>query len=835
MFKQLSQIGNNLKEELAKSLQDDNMNDANGGTLPEEYLQYPKEVQFKLRKLNKYENKYPLLLQAYKNEKNKNAQSEQIFTVLSEHTPIQSFDLSITPPSSTSPLGSETGNEETEEVNQETNPVAQLKQFFQNMQMKTDLLNEEIKRLTVDLNQTKKENQELKERETQFGVTELVEKNTKKGAHEDGKKETSVVTETSNAETDQLTQDKDTDEKANENGDSSFKIEKPDEGVAKTFAGNASTKTGENEEETASIEEKNKTLPTDVDEKTASVENRIDTDLQPAPAREDFQKSSEALPNSKESSPTSNEKKPKSAIQWEIKYNSLKNDYDSLNTKYETLKTNHDKSVKNLKTRTEELDNVRDMLKEVGNQLVEIKDKTKESDKLGKRVQELENRLKLETNSKKTIMNTMQTQKDDFSKKLENFNNTYKQEVQSKKEFERKFMEKDRALKYLEEQVKETNKKLSQSELDLKQLNLKHERFVKSNENAVVERDQYKKQIDGLNKAIEDKIKENGKLSERLDILQEKFDNNKNIEENSSDFVENMKRQCNELNIKLRESIRLKNSLEEELNDTMSTLQEKNKELAKMKRSINEQDMQVSNQIEDWKNKYQISVERAKSMENELNLLILTQKDELTNSKTYNDELNKKIAKLEENEQLLKKQVAHLNTSFSVTEQQSQRTSSASEVLNSTIQNLKSELTKAVKLSREYEQSNTEMKKLNQELNLKLERLSKNYKSLSAQLKSARTQDYDLAKPSPRRHSSITSLSSINDVNNSLSNFSTPSTPSETKTSSEQDYDSKLSYIKNVLIGFMEHKDQRQQLLPVVSMLFKFTNQEEQKFLTSLK
>ncbi|KAL6940621.1 hypothetical protein ACO0QE_004533 [Hanseniaspora vineae] len=830
MFKQLSQIGNNLKEELAKSLQDDNMNDANGGTLSEEYLQYPKEVQFKLRKLNKYENKYPLLLQAYKNEKSKNAQSEQIFTVLSEHTPIQSFDMSATPSNSVTPTGSESGHEDTDRSVQESNPVAQLKQFFENMQMKTDLLNDEIKRLTVDLNQTRKENQKLKESQTQAEISSVVEKDPNEEVHADVNQETSAVIETSSVKIEPVIEDKETDEKSAQKNSPIFKNENSAQGVDEI----STRKTG-NDENTATSEEENKTSAISTDENPASTENPDNIDSKPSLAEETSIKSSEVSPSSKESSPGLKEKKPKSAIQWEIKYNSLKNDYDSLSTKYETLKATHDNSVKTLKTRTEELDNVRDMLKEVGNQLVEVKDKNKESDKLGKRVQELENRLKLETNSKKNIMTTMQTQKDDFSKKLENFNNTYKQEVQSKKDLEKKLFEKEKTLKQLEEQIKETNKKLSQSELDLKQLNLKHERFLKSNENAVVERDQFKKQLDGLNKTVEEKIKENGKLSERLDILQEKFDNNKNIEENSSDFVENMKRQCNELNIKLRESIKLKNSLEEELNDTMSSLQEKNRELAKMKRSINDQDMQVSNQIEEWKNKYQVSVEKATNMENELNLLILTQKDELSSSKMYSDELNKKIAKLEENEQMLRKEVAHLNKSFSVTEQQSQRSSSASEVLNSTIQNLKSELTKAVKLSREYEQSNTEMKKLNQELNLKLERLSKNYKSLSAQLKSARSQDYDLVKPSPRRHSSITSLSSINDDNYSLSGSTTPSTPSETKTLSEQDYDSKLSYIKNVLIGFMEHKEQRQQLLPVVSMLLKFTNQEEQKFLTSLK
>ncbi|KAK7205472.1 hypothetical protein BZA70DRAFT_278210 [Myxozyma melibiosi] len=44
-----------------------------------------------------------------------------------------------------------------------------------------------------------------------------------------------------------------------------------------------------------------------------------------------------------------------------------------------------------------------------------------------------------------------------------------------------------------------------------------------------------------------------------------------------------------------------------------------------------------------------------------------------------------------------------------------------------------------------------------------------------------------------------------------------------------------VPYIKNVLLGFLERKEQRQQLMSVLSTVLQFQGNDEQRFLTALQ
>lgn len=120
MFKQLSQIGKNLTDELAKGLADDISSTSSEQQIEDDKSGLPKEIQAKLRKFDKYEQKYPLLLSAYKNEKLKSEKFEAVGKILAENTPISNID----------------------------DAVDTLPAFFQDLNNKNSLLNEEIKRLT---------------------------------------------------------------------------------------------------------------------------------------------------------------------------------------------------------------------------------------------------------------------------------------------------------------------------------------------------------------------------------------------------------------------------------------------------------------------------------------------------------------------------------------------------------------------------------------------------------------------------------------------------------------------------------------------------------------
>lgn len=128
--------------------------------------------------------------------------------------------------------------------------------------------------------------------------------------------------------------------------------------------------------------------------------------------------------------------------------------------------------------------------------------------------------------------------------------------------------------------------------------------------------------------------------------------------------------------------------------------------------------------------------------------------------------------------------------------------------LESTIHELQASLRRASEKMREYENLNQVLKKLNDEANSKFERLTKNYKLIG--------QQYRLMKEQKERVDS--------ELGSRLLSFGATEKPQAI-----------VDYLKNVLIGFLEHKDQRHLLLPVLAQLFQLSAAEEQTLMLSLK
>ena len=126
--------------------------------------------------------------------------------------------------------------------------------------------------------------------------------------------------------------------------------------------------------------------------------------------------------------------------------------------------------------------------------------------------------------------------------------------------------------------------------------------------------------------------------------------------------------------------------------------------------------------------------------------------------------------------------------------------------LENIIGELRVSLSDASKKIKDYENLNSILKKLNDETFLKFERLSKNYKQITQQYRHMQEQN---SKPQ--------------------------STPVPEHKSRDPESAVSVPYLKNVLVGFFEHKDQRAQLLPVMKTLFHFSDEDERKLMAALK
>ena len=443
--------------------------------------------------------------------------------------------------------------------------------------------------------------------------------------------------------------------------------------------------------------------------------------------------------------------------------------------KYNTLDSDHKKLQKDYLE-------VKDTLKTKVEEINNMKDMLKE---VGNQLVDVKEKQK-QTSSTKTVEEAKYKTLENNNKQMQARNVSLSLENQKLKT----------ALSEKEDTVKNL-------ELEVKQLNMKHSRLNNKLEELGIEKQQLVTNLEKVSSKLELKIKENGQLEERVSILKEKSLQKENIKTTSTDIVDSLTRQCNELNSKLKEVSNLKNNLEDELSQT-------NDQLYKQKR-----DLQILNE-QILTDEVEIKKLKQSNSELETKVTVLTA-EQSASTDTNSQSLQKTIeTKTLENENLekamkekenligqLQQQIQILSSKFSDSDKKGLESISPSDtvLLEKTIQNLKMELQSKNKSLNNLELTLQSLRKLNKDLTFKMDKLNKIY------------QQQRISSSAGSRHSSI---------------------PAD-QAKEEEEEKAKISYIKNVLIGFIEHKEQRQQLLPVISMLLQFTPQDQQKFLMSLK
>ncbi|XBW37495.1 hypothetical protein QEN19_003076 [Hanseniaspora menglaensis] len=725
MFKNISQqLGTNLsslKDEISKQIQEkrEDFNElyenstqqtVSNMTLPEEYKALPKEVQIKMMKFMKYEEKYPQLLSAYKKFRQ------------------DTIDLTSV-------------NESLEmKIEDQVGCLNVMKQHydFENSEDLGDFLAKWTEReqlVKTELALKNKEISKLQER-IEFLEKEAIDKIFKQP------KESSE-----NEESKENEENKEKDES---------QLETPkfvSSQISETKLEETLNSASEPADDTTSIDQ---TLSADssvTKEKESTLSGPITSSAELSANSTDGKESSVSLEHIK--SATS---KPKSAMQWQIKYSSLERDHKQLQKDYFEAKDN-------LKLKDEEINNVKEMLKEVGNQLVDMKDKQKQSFST-KTVEEAKF---------KTLENTnKQLQSRNVSLSLEN------QKLQT-------------AIGAKETEIKNL-------ELEIKQCNMKNTRLNNRLEESLSEKQTLTISLEKINSKLEQKLKENGQLEERVLILKEKSLQTENIKSTSTDIVDSLTRQCGELNSKLRETVNLKNNVEEELSQTNDKLYKQKRDL----QMLNEQVMKCEVEVKILKQEKAELIIQVEMLSKEK---ITVNNESADHLKQIIDEKTQETVKLQEKLNSTEKQIIELKQNLEALGTLNKEenllavSKSNTTILDQTIINLKEELQSKNKTLNNMELTLKSLRKLNKDLNFKIDKLNKIY------------QQQRIASNSDSRKSSYSSETS----------------------KEEEEADAKIFYIKNVLIGFIEHKEQRQQLLPVIATLLQFTQQDQQKFLMSLK
>lgn len=908
MFKQLSQISKNLTDELAKGLNED-FNDIhesqdNSSTLP-------KEIQGKLKKFEKYEQKYPLLLNAYKNEKLKNEKLDFLNKVIAENTPISSLD-----------------------------DIELLSSFFKDLNLKTNMLHDEIKRLTSDKFTQQKEMEELSKQliqKTEVPKNEAVEllqnlDYTKQKLSEKEIEIENLTTSHDKALEDlKISQSKQMEVKEKEIGNLTIELENLKlqlEAITKKekiYEDNHMEDIKQLESLKNELQQKEKVImhfkenfkgltdfeaSTEVNKGQNMLFNNIPKSVN-SKRKKGKKQAQRKVMKEIELPETEYKYDPVSLIETSIKYEQLLNEVDELKKssinamewkeKYDNLIKNGDelenkekkiqeltknldlietsyaqiekKSIETkelLLARTEELDTVKDMLKTVGNELVDAKNKIKESDEVDKQAQSEANTLKTKYETTELELNAKILDLSSENDKLENKLTCL---VKDNSVLEENKMVLETELKKSQIQItkyKQSNNKLNdqlkdldtlkKSESSMKGLINQHQKDIEhlkkqideyvSNESKVQnesniirqENEILTKRINHLIKdneklkndmkkndsTLENYIKENGKLSERLDVCREKYEMLQDLKTNNNDHIDSIKRQCRELDAKLKEANKKIFSLEDELNENANLVQERTNEVTSMRRLLNENQTE---KILEWKkleDKLIIISEEKSNVESKLDIQLSRKNREVQELKDLISELKSQLHDFTIREKELYSECEELRLANQNIKKKSSVSIESSDEFDQTLSGLREALAKSETKVREFQDINAELKDLNNNLNKKFERLSKNYKTISSLLKSK--QEY------PNTSNSSNHMAVANSENVQTYHFTQPVQESHTLVGkSESDLNEKIAYIKNVLLGFLEHKDQRSQLLPVVSMLLHLDSNDEKRLLMFVK
>ncbi|KAG0673470.1 hypothetical protein C6P42_002712 [Pichia californica] len=426
----------------------------------------------------------------------------------------------------------------------------------------------------------------------------------------------------------------------------------------------------------------------------------------------------------------------------------------------------------------------------------------------------------------KTIL---QTELDTLKKSsaADNLNKTEYQNMKTQlARKERVLVEAENRIKFLQEE----KSKINDSMIEMKVQNKEMSNQVISNQEV---KDSLLKQNEKLKaEANENTLKinklslDNSKLVKKNEQLQDQFNEVKHVKLSSNDQVESFKKRVEELLMRNKEYENRIDVLQEELTQSRNMLQERTREMATMRKLVMDNEESQNLDRKELKSKFDRLLEEKEKSDNESLTTIRNKQREVEELKRKNSDFSVKLEELETNKSTLEAKIKSLlaekSNNISVSNGNQREENKEVDQYNSKmINSLRESLNKTESRLKEVEDMNNKLRLVNQDSSDKLIRLNKKYKLLSVQYKRRMSES---SAPSSRNNSIIAINEQIN------SNLLHPDTHNEESSQEVKDeIKEKSVYIKNVLMGFIEHKEQRQMLLPVIKMLLYMSDDDTKK------
>lgn len=502
-------------------------------------------------------------------------------------------------------------------------------------------------------------------------------------------------------------------------------------------------------------------------------------------------------------------------------------------TDYEKTKSSLTKKVDDLSNNIKDLEST---LTKKNSELLllqkkndDFNSKTKDLEKLLSKLktseQQLQNQVKALTSEKITLVTEIESLKKHAADE-----NSSKNEIQNLKtqisRKERILSDAESRIKFLQEEKSKINDSMIELRVQNKELKLHETSHQEIKDNLTKLNETLKSEIKDGSLRINQLSLENTKLMKKVEQLQDQYNEVKHIKLSSNDQIESFKKRVEELRMRTKEYENRIDMLQEELTQSRNMLQERTREMTTMRKLLMDNEEAQNSDRKELKSKFDRLLEEKEKSDNESLLTLRNKQREVDDLKRKNTDMTLKLEQLETlktslegklNESLISKSENVTNTRHSMMKSNSKSTSEENDYNSKIIESLRSSLEKTEVRIREIEDLNTKLRIANQDSSDKLIRMNKKYKLLSQQYK--------------RRLSETSTPSSRNNSFVAVSDAALhPAVQNDDGTQDEnEDIKEKSVYIKNVLLGFLEHKEQRQMLLPVIKMLLYMSDEDAKK------
>lgn len=504
-------------------------------------------------------------------------------------------------------------------------------------------------------------------------------------------------------------------------------------------------------------------------------------------------------------------------------------------TDYERTKTSLsikiDDNIKKIKQLESTLTNKNSELELSRKKITDLVANNKDLESLLSKNKINEKKLKDQIALIKDEKNKLQEELESLKKSVSN-DNINKTEFQNMKvqltRKERVLVEAENKIKFLQEEKTKINDLMIELKVQNKELTNHELSFQEKNESLNKQIEKLKSEANASNLKINKLSLDNAKLIKKNEELQDQYNEVKHIKSSSNDQIESFKKRVDELLMRNKEYESRVDVLQEELTQSRNMLQERTREMTTMRKLIMDNEESQNLDRKELKSKFDRLLEEKEKSDNESLINIRNKQRELDDLKRKNSDLVGKLEELQTTKDILEDQIKSISnktsndSSLKVINSNNKSDNSEIDQYNSKIiESLRDSLSKTEDRLKELEDLNSKLRLVNQDSSDKLIRLNKKYKLLSLQFKRRMSQS---SAPSSRNNSFV----AINDpIDSKL--FHPDLQNEEGKQEENEDIKEKSVYIKNVLMGYLEHKEQRQMLLPVIKMLLYMSDDDAKK------